>query len=78
MIEIINKAKSWFFRKINKIDKSLLDWWRKISERAHNDNYTEMKGIIMLDFIDINMHIYFKQLYAIEFVMIKISLKMLP
>lgn len=25
MIEIINKAKSWFFRKINKIDKSLLD-----------------------------------------------------
>lgn len=55
MIEIINKAKSWFFRKINKIDKSLLDWWRKNSERAHNDNYTEMKGIIMLDFIDINI-----------------------
>lgn len=24
------------------------------------------------------MHIYFKQLYAIEFVMVKISLKMLP
>lgn len=40
MIEIINKAKSWFFRKINKIDKSLLDWWRKNSERAHNDNYS--------------------------------------
>ena len=34
-IEMINENKSWFFEKINKIDKALARFIKKKRERAH-------------------------------------------
>ena len=36
-IEKINKTKSWFFEKINKIDKPLARLIKKNRERVHSD-----------------------------------------
>ena len=39
----INKTKSWFFEKINKIDKYLARLIKKIKERTINSRELEMK-----------------------------------
>ena len=39
----INKTKSWFFEKINKIDKPLARFIKKKKERRRNSTKLEMK-----------------------------------
>ena len=60
----INKTESWFFEKINKIDKPLAEPSRK-KGRGHNKIRNE-KGEITIDTAEIQRTIrdYYKQLYA--------------
>ena len=63
----INKTKSWFFEKINKIDKSLARLIKKRRKRTQiNKIRNEKKGEITTDTAEIQRIIrdYYKQLYA--------------
>ena len=67
----INKTKSWFFEKINKIDKPLARLIRKKRERTQINKIRNEKGEITADTTEIQRIIrdYYKQLYAIYFYM---------
>ena len=62
----INKSKSWFFAKINKIDKLLARLITEKRERVQISKIRNEKGEITTDTAEIQRVIrdYYKQLYA--------------
>ena len=63
----INKTKSWFFEKINKIDKPLLARLiKKKRERTQINKIRNEKGAVTTDTTEIHsiLRDYYKQLYA--------------
>ena len=62
----ITKTKSWFFKKINKIDKPLAKLIKKKRERTQINKIRNEKGEITTDTAEIQriMRDYYKQLYA--------------
>ena len=62
----INKTKSWFFEKINKIDKPLARLIKKKRERMKINKIRNEKGEITTNTAEIQRIIrdYYKQLYA--------------
>ena len=62
----INKTKSWFFEKVNKIDKPLARLIKKKRERTQINKIRNEKGEITTDTAEIWRIIrdYYKQLYA--------------
>ena len=65
-LEKINETKSWFFEKINKIDKPLARLIKKKRERAQISTIRNEKGEVTMDTIEIQRIIrdYYKQFYA--------------
>ena len=66
MIAKINKTKSWFFEKINKIHKPLDRLIKKKREKAQINRIRNEKGEVTPDTAEIQriMRDYYKQLYA--------------
>ena len=66
MIAKINKTKSWFFEKINKIDKPLARHSTKKREKIQINRIRNEKGGVTTDTAEIQriMRDYYKQLYA--------------
>ena len=66
MITKINKTKSWFFEKINKIDKPLARLNKKKREKTQINRIRNEKGEVTTDTAEIQriMRDYYKQLYA--------------
>ena len=62
----INKTKSWFFEKINKIDKPLARLIKKKREKTQIDRIRNEKGKVKTDTAEIQrvMRDYYKLLYA--------------
>ena len=62
----ISKTKSWFFEKINKIDKPLASFIKKKRERMQINKIRNEKGESTTDIAEIQRIIrdYYKQLYA--------------
>ena len=62
----INKAKSWFFEKINKIDKPLARLIRKKKEKNRINKIRNEKGEVTTDNAEIQRIIreYYEQLYG--------------
>ena len=62
----INKTKSWFFEKINKIDKPLARLIRKKREKTQVNSIRNEKREVITDTAEIQriMRDYYKQLYA--------------
>ena len=61
-----NKTKSWFFEKINKIDKPLARLIKKKREMTQINRIGSEKGEVTTDTAEIQriMRDYYKQLYA--------------
>ena len=62
----INKTKSWFFEKINKIDKPLARLIKKKREKNQINKIINEKGEVTTDNVEIQRIIrnYYKQLYG--------------
>ena len=62
----INKIKSWFFEKINKIDKPLARLIKRKREKTQINRIRNEKGEVTTDTAEIQriMRDYYKQLYA--------------
>ena len=62
----INKTKSWFFEKINKIDKTLAGLIKKKREETQINRIRNEKGEVTTDTGEIQriMRDYYKQPYA--------------
>ena len=62
----INKTKSWFFRKINKIDKPLARIIKKKREKNQINKIRNEKGEVTTDNAEIRIIIrdYYEQLYG--------------
>ena len=62
----INKTKSWFFEKINKIDKPSARLIKEKRERTQNNTIRNGKGEVTRDTTEIQsiLRDYYKQLYA--------------
>ena len=62
----INKTKSWFFEKINKIDKKLARLIKKNREKTQINRIRNEEGEVTTDTAEIQRIIrdYYKQLYA--------------
>ena len=62
----INKTKSWFFEKINKIDKPLARLIKKRREKTQINRIRNEKGEVTTDTAEIQriMRDYYRQLYA--------------
>ena len=62
----INKTKSWFFDKINKIGKPLARLIKKKREKTQINRFRNEKGEVTTDTAEIQriMRDYYKQLYA--------------
>ena len=62
----INKTKSWFFEKINKIDKPLARLIKKKREKTQINTTRNEKGEVTTDTAEIQrtMSNFYKQLYA--------------
>ena len=62
----MNKTKSWFFEKINKIDKPLARLIKKKTEKTQINRIRNEKGGVTTDTAEIQriMRDYYKQLYA--------------
>ena len=61
----INKTKSWFFEKINKIDKPLARLIKKKREKTQINRIRNAKGEVTMDTAEIQriMTNYYEQLY---------------
>ena len=61
-----NKSKSWFFEKINKIEKPSARLIKEKREKTQNNRIRNEKGEITTDIAEIQqiMRDYYKQLYA--------------
>ena len=68
MIAKINKTKSCFSEKINKIDKPLTRFIKKKREKTQNNRIRNGKGEVTTDTAEIQrtMRDYYKQVYAIK------------
>ena len=66
MIAKVNKTKSWFFEKINKIDKPLARLIKKKREKTQINRIRNEKGEVTADTAEIQriMRDYYKQLNA--------------
>ena len=66
IIAKINKTKSWWFEKINKIDKPLARLIKKQRERTQINRIRNEKGEVTTDTAEMQsiMRDYYKQLYA--------------
>ena len=66
MIAKINKTKSWFFEKINKIDKPLARLIKKKREKTQINRIRYERGEVTTDTSEIQrtMRDYYRQLYA--------------
>ena len=66
MIAKINKTKSWFFEKVNKIEKPLARLIKKKREKTQINRIRNAKGEVTTDTAEIQkiMRDYYKQLYA--------------
>ena len=64
MVAKINKSKSWFFEKINKIDKPLAKLKKKMEKTQINRIRNEKEEITNTEEIQRIMRDYHKQLYA--------------
>ena len=62
----INKTKSWFFEKINKVDKPLARLIKKKREKTQINRIRNEKGEVTTDTAEIEMIMRdnYKQLYA--------------
>ena len=62
----INKTKSWFFEKINKIDNLLATLIKKKREKTQINRIRHEKGEVTTDTAEIQsiLRDYYKQLYA--------------
>ena len=62
----INKTKTWFFEKINKIDKPLARLIKKKREKTQINRIRNEKGEVTVDTTEIQSILwdYYKQLYA--------------
>ena len=62
----INKTKSWFFEKINKIDKPLARLLKKKREKDQINKIRNKKGDVIIDNAEIQRLIrdYYEQLYV--------------
>ena len=62
----INDTKSWFFEKVNKIDKLLARLIKKKREKTQINRIRNEKGEVTTDIAEIQRIIrdYYKQLYA--------------
>ena len=62
----INKSKSWFFEKINKIDKPLARLIKKNREKTQINRIRNEKGKVTIDTAEIRriMRDFYKKLYA--------------
>ena len=62
----INKTKSWFFEKINKIDKPLVRFIKKKREKNQINKIRNEKGEVTTDRAEIQRIIrdYYEQLYG--------------
>ena len=62
----INKTKSWFFEKINKIDKPLARFIKKKREKNHMNKIRNVKGEVTTDNAEIQRIIrdYYEHLYG--------------
>ena len=70
IIEKINKTKSWFFERVNKIDKPLARLTKRKRERTQINKIINEKGDITTDSAEIQKTIreYYEQLYANKFI----------
>ena len=66
MIAKIHKTKSWFFEKVNKIDKPLARLIKKKREKIQINRIKNEKGEVTTDAAETQriMRDYYKQLYA--------------
>ena len=62
----INTTKSWFFEKINRIDKPLARLTKKKRKKMQINSIRNEKGEVTMDIAEIQriMRDYYKQLYA--------------
>ena len=64
MIQKVNESKSWFFEKINKIDKTLTRLIKKKREKTQTNKIRNKRGEITTDTKEIQriVKIYYEQL----------------
>jgi len=69
IIEKINETKSWFFEKVNKVDKPLARLTKKRRERTQINKIINAKGEITTHTVEVQKTIreYYEQLYANKF-----------
>ena len=69
MIQMINKSRSWFSEKINKIDKPLSRLIKKKRERVQINTIRNERGEITTDTTEIQRTVrnYYEELYARKF-----------